>query len=363
MSEDRKERKSNPNHLRTVYLINVIFLCLLTLAVLAGAVILFLRYRETRKELSLIHQEMTATTEHAKTLYTDQEVERLVQNASQESSEEARRKLLQEMQSSLETGKSVLTTLRTLYPDNFVVSADDQYYFYPILKNVRTNPFDSADFAPGDDGRMAYRGDNGDVKTRFGIDISSATGTIDWEAAAEDGVQFAMIRVGGRDQDGTLFLDDRFLTNVTEAQKAGIRTGVYMRLNCITDEEAEADAAFLLDTLHDLAQPVDGPVAAVITAPSRDSRAYGQSRAAWTSHAKTFLDTLNKGSQKGMLYSNAAGYAMMLDLGQFEDTDKWIADRSGSLYFPYRFTCWQYGAGKVKGIDGKVNCDLLVLQE
>ena len=132
MSEDRKERKSNPNHLRTVYLINVIFLCLLTLAVLAGAVILFLRYRETRKELSLIHQEMTATAEHAKTLYTDQEVERLVQNASQESAEEARRKLLQEMQSSLETGKSVLTTLRTLYPDNFVVSADDQYYFYPI---------------------------------------------------------------------------------------------------------------------------------------------------------------------------------------------------------------------------------------
>ncbi len=363
MSEERKERRSNPNHLRTVYLINVIFLCLLTLAVLTGAVFLFLRYRETRKEISLIHQEMTATAEHAKTLFTDQEVERLVQNASKESSGEARRKLLQEIQSSLETGKSVLTTLRTLYPDNFVVSADDKYYFYPILKNVRTNPFDSADFALGDDGRMEYRGDNGDVKTQFGIDISSATGAIDWEAAAADGVQFAMIRAGGRDQDGTLFLDERFRTNVTEAQKAGIRTGVYMRLNCITDEEAEADAAFLLEALSDLSHPVDGPVAAVITAPSRDSRAYGQSRASWTSHARAFLDKLEAGGQKGMLYSNAAGYAIMLDLGQLEDTDKWIADRSGSLYFPYRFTCWQYGTGKVNGIDGRVNCDLMVLQE
>lgn len=360
MHNSKKEKQSNPNHIRTVYLVNIIFLCFLTLAAIGGGIFLFLRYRQARKDLADIHQEMTATAEHAQTLYTDEEVEQLVSEAREQASDDARRELLQDMQSSLETGESVLMMLRQMFPDNFVVSASDKYYFYPILRNVRTNPYSDQDFALDDKGRMQYKGSDSSVSPEFGIDVSASTGEIDWEAVASDGVDFAMIRLGGRDENGTLFLDSSYADNLEQAEAAGIETGVYIKMSDITDDEASEDAAFVLQALEEVHAKVEGPVAVVVTPPSQDSRAYGQSRAAWTSHVKTFLDAVSQGGRDAVIYSNATGFAIMLDLTQLDDTERWISDKSGSLYFPYRFEYWQYGTGEVDGIDGRVNLDLRV---
>ena len=54
---------------------------------------------------------------------------------------------------------------------------------------------------------------------------------------------------------------------------------------------------------------------------------------------------------------------MMIDLTGFEDNEKWIFEKSGELYFPYRFTYWQYNTGEINGIEGKVNYDLHIYKE
>lgn len=47
-----------------------------------------------------------------------------------------------------------------------------------------------------EDGRIVYASDQ--VQTRVGIDVSQFQREIDWEAVKNDGVDYAMIRIGGR---------------------------------------------------------------------------------------------------------------------------------------------------------------------
>ena len=56
-----------------------------------------------------------------------------------------------------------------------------------------------------------------------GIDVSENNGWIDWKAVKENGIEFAIIRLGY----GRGHLDSLFYKNVNEALEAGLKIGVY----------------------------------------------------------------------------------------------------------------------------------------
>jgi hypothetical protein len=58
-------------------------------------------------------------------------------------------------------------------------------------------------------------------ETVFGIDVSYYQGTIDWNAVAADGVEYAIIRVSHSLQ----FFDPEFEANLAGARAAGIHAG------------------------------------------------------------------------------------------------------------------------------------------
>ena len=103
---------------------------------------------------------------------------------------------------------------------------------------VETDPHAGAVCAPGE--------------TLFGIDVSYYQGNIDWNAVANDGVQFAIIRVS----HSTQFFDPEFDANLAGSRAAGIHTGVYQYFEPNEDPIAQAD--LLLDALGPL-QPGDLP--------------------------------------------------------------------------------------------------------
>ena len=60
-----------------------------------------------------------------------------------------------------------------------------------------------------------------------------------------------------------------------------------------------------------------------------------------------------------MIYGNLASFVMMLNIENLEKYDKWISNTGASLYFPYRFSMWQYSsAGTVHGISTEVGLDV-----
>ena len=97
-------------------------------------------------------------------------------------------------------------------------------------------------------------------ETTHGIDVAKYQGTIDWEAAASSGIDFAMVRVGYRSKsDGTIVEDSNARYNLQEAQKYGIKLGVYFFSTAISEEEAVEEANWVADLIA--RYPITYPVA------------------------------------------------------------------------------------------------------
>lgn len=87
-------------------------------------------------------------------------------------------------------------------------------------------------------------------KTLIGIDVSKYQGNIDWEKVKNDGVEFAIIRLGYRYfYDEPLTLDPYFKQNIEGATKAGIKIGVYFYSYAKNKEDAINEANFVLDNI------------------------------------------------------------------------------------------------------------------
>ena len=119
-----ESEKPNSNHKRTFYFLNILFLCAITAASLAMAVICFVRLERLRNEKTV-----------EGTIYTDSQIEKIRYT----SGTTVKNNLLLQIQSSLESGNSTISMLRDLFPDDLVVMWEGRYYFYPVNKNLEQN--------------------------------------------------------------------------------------------------------------------------------------------------------------------------------------------------------------------------------
>ena len=103
------------------------------------------------------------------------------------------------------------------------------------------------------------------------------------------------------------------------------------------------------------------PVAIRVQAPDHSSSMSEQSREEWTKSVRVFCSLIKKAGYEPVIYANTAAFNMLLRMDGIEDFSKWFADYGDYLYFPYKFSCWQYSLkGTVNGIEGDVPLDLSV---
>ena len=128
----------------------------------------------------------------------------------------------------------------------------------PVFENVEKSQFDPTKFTYTDNGRITYADDSYHVMT--GIDVSVFQDNIDWNAVAADGIDYVMLRIGGRGYgEGALYEDTNFPQNFNGAKNAGLKVGVYFFSQAITVEEATEEASFVLQLLN--GAQLDFPVA------------------------------------------------------------------------------------------------------
>ena len=347
--ENREPEKSNPNHRKVFYFLNILFMCMITAASLAMTVILFVRLERLRSEKQV-----------EGSIYTDSQIEKIRYGAAQAE----RNRLLLEIQSSFESGNSTISMLRNLFPGDLVVMWEGRYYFYPVDRNLQTNPFSETDFAQGEKGGMEYIGEDAGVSVNRGVDVSALNGEINWAKVAEEQIAFAMIRAAVRNADGELVQDERFQENMSGAKSVGLRIGCYVDLDADSEKAAEEIADFVLSNLSMSQQEMGAPVAVRVQIPDHTSSLNGQTREEWTQGVRAFCAKIKKAGYEPVIYANTAAFHMLLNMAELEEYDKWIADYGDYLYFPYKFKCWQYSLkGTVNGIEGDVALDLSVTTE
>lgn len=287
--------------------------------------------------------------------YTSEEVEKLVDEAK----EEGRVSVLQSLRESLENGNTVISVLKSFYPEYIVVAANQKYNFVPINEELTKNTFNIDNLVEDEEtGRFSYVED-GATTSKFGIDVSSHQGDIDWQAVKDDGVEFAFIRAVYRGYGtGKLVVDEKCIENIQGAQAVGIDVGVYVFSQAINQAEVLEEAGTVLDLLqgYDLQLPIVYDVEKVSDSEARTNALTVEDR---TSLTKSFLNAVKDGGYEPMFYHNTEMGAMLLDLTQLTEYPKWFAGYNKEFYWPYEYNIWQYSEkGSVNGIKGNVDLDI-----
>ena len=181
------------------------------------------------------------------------------------------------------------------------------------------------------------------------IDVSTWNGNIDWDKVYKSGVRYAMIRSSFGVENPNQ-IDNKFVRNIENAIKAGVKCGIYHYSYAKSADEAKKEADFCLKTIKNY--KIDLPVAFDI----EDSSQTKLGKDALTSIVIAFCDRIKSAGYTPMLYCNPSWLNSYLHkdklLGKY---DLWLA-HWGVSSPSFDCTIWQYSeSGSVPGVSGSVD--------
>lgn len=291
-------------------------------------------------------------------VYTQEEVDSMVTTAVTNAIDNADSELLQILRGRLENGDGTMAILRDLYPEHVVMLDSGQYYFLPLQEDLAMNTYIDENFIAEENGLVSYQKD-GEVLTRKGIDVSKYQGEIDWEAVKNDGIDYAIIRVGIRGySEGGIVEDEFFRRNIEGAIANEIPVGVYFFTQAINEAEALEEADFVIEMLqgYQLTYPVYLDIEDVKKESCRTNGLTVEER---TNNAKVFLERIREAGYEPALYGNMKSFLLMVDLASLEQYDKWFAGYTLPIYYPYEYKMLQYSEkGRVAGVPAAVDVNI-----
>lgn len=210
----------------------------------------------------------------------------------------------------------------------------------------------------------SYAGEG--LTLRRGIDVSDHQGEIDWQAVADYGVDFAIIRCGWRsystDSSG-VNEDSRFRTNIEGALAAGLDVGVYFFSQALNIVEAAEEAVFTLHLIegYNVTLPVFFDWEPM---PYEDSRTADVDGQTVTACCLEFCNLVRAvGYQPGMYsYLKLAYYTYQLN--ELKGITLWMGDPGTKPIFYFDHDFWQYSyTATVPGIKVEVDMDAMYVRQ
>ncbi len=302
--------------------------------------------------------EGTTTVISDAVVYSQEELDAKIAEAVTAAQQEEANRVLNEIKASLSDGTTTVETLRPFYPNDIVVVSDGTFHFVPINWDLKLNQLDAANLQVLESGEYQYLTD-GQVTSHKGIDVSSHQGDINWDLVAQDGVEFAMIRVGlrGYGKEGNLREDAKFDANIQGAQAAGIKVGVYFFSQATNDAEVLEEANLCLQKIAPY--HLDCPVVYDVEMTREDGRMNNISMEERTHLTQLFCQTIENAGYRPMIYHNTQMSALKIDIAALEAYDKWYASYSEQMFYPYEYKIWQYSdKGQIQGIGGNVDMNI-----
>ena len=224
---------------------------------------------------------------------------------------------------------------------------DDMVLSQGAMNTQTTTGFDLATYTSpsSQDGKSVHRG----------VDVSKWQGTVNWAKLKEQGVEFAIIKVAGRDTtDGELYLDPKFIENIQGASNAGIRIGTYFFSQALNTQEAIDEANCMINNLAPYKGLMSLPVFIDYEAPAgkrlqlkwaeEEQSLEDKGRATHTAVINAFCETMTKAGYWAGVYANLNALTTRMnvtDIGR--DYYIWEArynDTNES--YTGRLNCWQY---------------------
>ena len=186
-----------------------------------------------------------------------------------------------------------------------------------------------------------------------GIDVSKHQGIIDWKKVKNDGVEFAIIRIG---YGGSAPVkDERFEENYKNAKANGIKVGVYIYSYADTESDLikEYEAVIKWLSGRDLDLPVYFDV--------EDKKMSSLSKEVLSNYVKTFCVKIENAGYWAGIYANKNWLETKLDMNKLNRFTVWLAQWTNTPSYKGSYAMWQYTSnGRVDGIGGRVDMNYQV---
>lgn len=203
--------------------------------------------------------------------------------------------------------------------------------------------------------------ENGKKISYVGVDISKQDGDVNFTSVKAAGVDYVMIRLGGRGYStGQIALDENFKKNIEGAVEAGLDIGIYFYSQAISQEEAVQEANFVIQNLEPYKANVKYPIALDMEFVANDTaRIEGLSKEDKTNIATSFLESVKTVGYVPMIYGDKEWLIKEIDLTKLQGYDIWLAQEEDLPDYPYQYTMWQYSTdGVLNGVTGEANLNI-----
>lgn len=189
--------------------------------------------------------------------------------------------------------------------------------------------------------------EKGITVTKYQNRQNADNGGIDWSKVAQDGVSFAMVRIG--------YFNDRdpyYSINMTNASANGIKTGVFFYTQALDTQTAVEEANYVLRMVKDY--QVSYPIAYDVE--SQYLLDNNLSKQQITDNINAFCKTISDAGYHPIIYANNQWLTKNIDMSQVS-YDVWYA-RYGTVNNCQNRTIWQCtDKGSVDGINGDVTIE------
>lgn len=185
-----------------------------------------------------------------------------------------------------------------------------------------------------------------------GIDVSEFQGNIDWARVKNDGVEFAILKLGNIYDAQSNYKDSKFDTNYKNAKSQGIKVGAYIYNYCNTIDTLKKGLEWAIKKLE--GKELDLP----FYLDMEDKDIQGETKETLTNQCNEFAKYVeSKGYQAGV-YANVNWLKNELNPNDFDKKiSVWVAQYYKECQYTGKYDIWQYASdGSVSGISG--NCDM-----
>lgn len=244
-----------------------------------------------------------------------------------------------------------------------IYDIEDGYMKVPYNAEATKNEYNWEEYLQNQDGHYKYEDEK--YKSKLGIDVSSHQKNIDWKKVKEDGVEFAILRIGyrGYGESGKIVIDSSFEQNYKKAREQGIEIGVYFFSQAISIDEVKEEADFVMKNLQgkEIAYPVVYDLERI---KNDTARTDNLTEDEITNMMLEFCKIIEQNGYTPCIYGNAKTFTTKTKLEQFNSYQKWYADYQEKPIYPYEFNIWQYTeTGKINGITGNVDIDIQFIKK
>ncbi len=225
---------------------------------------------------------------------------------------------------------------------------------------ISVNPYNTANFRI-DNGFMAYFDENGEKISHLGCDLSYHNKYVNFDELAASGCEFVMLRCGYRGYSaGGLAKDEKFEQYASEAERVGLKLGVYFFTQALTVEEAEEEAEYTIKLIenHKISYPVafDTEYIDDESARSNTTEISDELR---TEIITTYCEKIKEAGYYPMIYASENWIRRYMNVEQLRQYDFWAPQYLEENDFLYDFTMWQYtDKGNIPGVKGEVDLDI-----